>query len=198
MKVSLKDEEAERLNDTIVDRTDTEMLKGIIHKAELLLGNIGIRVDADDILFQVVNNDEMNQLHPVFQSVVGLTCPISIVGKKHKIWLLENQTYIYLLSVVAHEMTHTWCRDNKIEFYPVSENGLRMKEEGLCELVAFHVLSTQFSKLGNAWKDAMLKNPDPIYGDGFRLMKKQLEARGNSWVKFLGYIKLMYSEKNLY
>ena len=94
-----------------------------------------------------------------------------------------NQTYIFLLSVVAHEMGHTWCRDNKIHFS-------QMEEEGFCELLAYHVLSTQFSKLGNEWRTLMMNNPDEIYGNGLRFMKSQLDNCKGSWFKFRAMIKL--------
>lgn len=40
MASSLKDEEAENLNDSLVNKSDSVKLNQIIHKAELLLGNI--------------------------------------------------------------------------------------------------------------------------------------------------------------
>lgn len=180
---SLKDEEAEKLNDSLVNRSDSAKLEQIIHKAELLLGNIGVKVNSKYIVFEIVNKEKLNRLQPKMQNVVGLTCPISREGKFHKIWLLENQTYIFLLAVVAHEMGHTWCRDQRIKL-------TQIEEEGLCELIAYHVLSTQFSKLGNTWKTSMLVNPDPIYGDGLRLMLKKMEACKKSWPKFLAFLKL--------
>lgn len=183
MASSLKDEEAEKLNDSLVNKSDYEKLSQIIHKAEVLLGNIGINVNPNDIIFEVVTQQKLNYLQPKMQNVVGLTYPISVEGKLHKIWLLENQTYIFLLSVVAHEMGHTWCRDNKIHFS-------HMEEEGFCELLAYHVLSTQFSKLGNEWRTLMMNNPDKIYGDGLRFMKRQLENCNGSWFKFRAMIKL--------
>lgn len=183
MASSLKDEEAEKLNDSLVNKSDSVKLNQIIHKAELLLGNIGIRVNPDDIIFEIVTQQKLDRLQPKMQNVVGLTCPISVEGKLHRIWLLENQTYIFLLSVVTHEMGHTWCRDNKIHFS-------QMEEEGFCELLAYHVLSTQFSKLGNKWRTLMMNNPDEIYGNGLRFMKSQLDNCKGSWFKFRAMIKL--------
>lgn len=87
------------------------------------------------------------------------------------------------MSVVAHEMGHTWCRDQRIKLSQI-------EEEGLCELISYHVLSTQFSKLGNAWKASMLSKPDPVYGDGLRLMLKKFETCKQSWPKFLAFLKL--------
>jgi uncharacterized protein YjaZ len=185
MAKSLKDEEAEKLNDSLVNKSDSKKLSQIIHKAELLLGNIGIRVNPENIIFEIVTQQKLEHLNPKIQNIVGLSCPISVEGKLHKIWLLENQTYIYLLSVVTHEMGHTWCRDNNLHFS-------LMEEEGFCELLAYHVLSTQFSKLGNEWRILMMNNPDKIYGDGLRLMKKQLDDCGESWFKFRAMIKLKY------
>lgn len=183
MAKSLKDEEAEKLNDSLVNKSDTEKLVQIIHKAELLLDNLGFYVDSKNISFEIIDKEQLKVLNPSSQSVVGFTCPISLEGKHHTIWLLENHSYIFLLSVVAHEMGHTWCRDNKLKMHS-------MHEEGFCELLAYYVLSTQFSKLGNAWKINMLQNPDPIYGDGLRYMIQQLENCKGSWFKYRAMLKL--------
>lgn len=183
MTKSLKDDEAEKLNDSIVNKSDSVKLDQIIHKTELLLSNIGIRVNSEYIIFEIVDQKALNRLKPEMRDVVGLTCPIYVEGKFHKIWLLENRTYIHLMAVVAHEMGHTWCRDQRI-------NLSQIEEEGLCEFIAYYVLSTQLSKLGNAWKELMLINPDPVYGDGLRLMIKKFEICKRSWPKFLAFIKL--------
>lgn len=181
MAIYLKDEELERLNDTPIDRYNTELLHQIIRRAELLLSNIGVRVTPGKIVFKVVDENEMHGLYPKMKAS-GLTCSISISEKTHKIWLLENLPYIGLLSVVAHEMGHVWCSDHRIRLS-------RMEEEGFCQLLAYHVLSTQFSKHGNSWMKWMLEDPDLIYGDGLRHMKKQFSICG-TWMKFLGFMRL--------
>ena len=52
----LIDEEAEKINDSFVNKTDSEKLEQIIHKAELLLGNIGIDVNSKFISFEIVDS----------------------------------------------------------------------------------------------------------------------------------------------
>lgn len=185
MAKSIKDIEAERLNDSIVNKSDSVKLNQIIHKTELLLGNIGIKVNSEYIIFEIVDQEELNRLKPEIRNVVGLTCPICVEGKYHKIWLLEDRAYIYLMSVVAHEMGHTWCRDQGFKYS-------QFEEEGFCELLAYYVLSTQFSRLGNAWKEAMLVNSDPIYGDGLKFMLNKFNSCKQSWTKFIALLKLCY------
>ena len=87
MASSLKDEEAEKLNDSLVNKSDSDKLSQIIHKAELLLGNIGIKVNPDDIIFEIVTQQKLDRLQPKMQNVVGLTCSISLYGKLHIILL---------------------------------------------------------------------------------------------------------------
>ena len=185
MAFAFIDKEIEATNDSIVNKSDTQKLSQIIRKAQLLLGNIGVKVDPNDIIFEIVNKEEIKHLCSDFENVVGFTCPISIEGKCHKIWLLEDRPYILLLSVVTHEIGHTWCRKQGIKFS-------KMEEEGFCELLGYHILSTQYSKQGNIWMERMIQNPDIIYGDGLRHMKKQLERCNNLWTKFLGFIKLCH------
>lgn len=181
----LKDEEAERLNDSIVDRYDYLKLNQIINNAKLLLGSIGIKVNPENIIFEIATKKDMNR-NSKKNNIIGLAFPVSVEGEKHKIMLLENQSYIVLLSVVAHEMGHTWCWDHCMNF-------TKKEEEGFCELLAYHVLSTQFSKIGNYHLKLMIQNPDPIYGEGLRMMKKRFESFGESWFKFIGFLKLSKS-----
>lgn len=181
MPLVLNDPEAEAKNDTRVNRYNKELLSEIILKSKLLLGNIGIHVDPEKIRFKVIDNQEMHQMYPTMQCA-GLTQVISIQNHTHNIWLLEDMYYINLLATCSHEMGHTWCRDHQIKF-------TKMEEEGFCELIAYHVLKTQCSKIGSYYMKCMLNGNDPIYNDGLRHMKKQFEIFG-SWFKFLGYIKL--------
>lgn len=184
--IHLKDDELEKINDSIVSKSDETALEGIIEKAHRLLCNIGVKTERDCIIFKMMSPEAMMiqiEGDVVPQQAVGICWNISISGKKHIIWLLENIQHIFLLSVVAHEMGHVWCRNHHLKLQ-------KIEEEGFCELLGYHILSTQYSKIGNHYKKEMIENPHPIYGAGLRLMKEKFENFNGSWTKFLGFIKL--------
>lgn len=58
-----------------------------------------------------------------------------------------------------------------------------MHTEGLCELGAFLVYSSDKSDLAKHRIRRMPESPDPVYGNGFRLFHKKLEKMG--WKKLL-------------
>ena len=75
-------------------------------------------------------------------------------------------------SHLAHELLHSW----------ISLYGIKLpnnEAEGLCNLGKFLVLKQEKNKDAAYlihW--ALEENKDPVYGDGYRLMKKRLEKLG--------------------
>jgi len=93
------------------------------------------------------------------------------VGITHQIGILFGLPKIEFEAVIAHEFLHVWQHENNIKFSPVYN-------EGLCELGGYLVYSKDNSDLAHHFIKKMLQNQDPIYGNGFRLMKKKLETLG--------------------
>ncbi len=84
----------------------------------------------------------------------------------------ENLPYLVFKGVLAHELLHSWIALYAIQL-PDNE------EEGLCNLGKFLILKQEKSKEADyliQW--ALEENKDPVYGDGYRLMKKRLEKLG--------------------
>ncbi len=84
----------------------------------------------------------------------------------------ENLPYLVFKGVLAHELLHSWIALYAIKL-PDNE------EEGLCNLGKFLILKQEKSKEADyliQW--ALEENKDPVYGDGYRLMKKRLEKLG--------------------
>lgn len=75
-------------------------------------------------------------------------------------------------AVAVHELSHVWLANQKALALP------RWVSEGFCELVAYRFVSNFRSSDGAAERDRMLENPDPVYGEGFRKMKRTCDALG--------------------
>jgi len=77
--------------------------------------------------------------------------------------------------VVAHELGHAWLHQN-------GAHDISLKEaEGLCELLAFCFYKEVVTeKEGLFHAAAIEKNPDAVYGDGFRLVHQHYERQGLS------------------
>jgi len=72
----------------------------------------------------------------------------------------------HLGAVLAHELGHVWLFLNR---FPVLPSRL---EEGICELMASYWLKSQPGDLARLRLKILEKNPNPIYGRGYRVVRK--------------------------
>ena len=85
------------------------------------------------------------------------------------LYLLDNLPQVLAAKVMAHELTHD-------HLYHHAGSGAPPKvTEGICEAVSAQWLQTRGF---NSYVEAMQKNPDPVYGTGFREIFPQLKRYG--------------------
>lgn len=92
-------------------------------------------------------------------------------GVTHQIGILSGLPKVEFEAVMAHELLHVWQQEHGVKFTP-------LYSEGLCELGAFLIYSQDESDLGRHLIQKMMKNDDPVYGNGYRLMQQKLETLG--------------------
>jgi hypothetical protein len=73
---------------------------------------------------------------------------------------------------VAHEIGHAWL------FQKGAVNLEQTLEEGVCELFAGAWLKRCPTAIAPALRDAMLTNPDPVYGEGYRMVRNAVIKHG--------------------
>ena len=78
--------------------------------------------------------------------------------------------------VLAHEFGHVWLFHGKLDH--LSD----LQAEGFCELVKYRWLAKLGTPLAYEIQRKMENNPDPVYGNGFRLLKGQWDRDGISGV----------------
>jgi hypothetical protein len=85
------------------------------------------------------------------------------------LYMLDNLPRTVAAKVIVHELTHD-------HLYHHAGSGKNPKiTEGICEAVSGQWLLLNKHK---GFFNAMQKNPDPVYGAGFRMMFPQLERYG--------------------
>ena len=92
--------------------------------------------------------------------------------KSFEIHMIVGLTRLDFAEVLAHEIMHTWLNQNNIKMSTKAE------EEGLCNYASYIILTEIGNDYANRLITAMLNNPDPIYGEGFRNVKKEIESIG--------------------
>jgi hypothetical protein len=114
---------------------------------------------------------------------LGSTLIQSVVtprGERRRVlgmYIRRNLPAILFMGVVAHELAHAWTALRRWRLHPWAE-------EGLGELLAYRF----FRDLGTPEALFLARrievNPDPLYGDGFRRMRR-LIGEGEGLRRFL-------------
>ncbi len=103
-----------------------------------------------------------------------------ITKLEHKIYIIDYMTKTAFAGVLAHELLHVWQNEKGI-------NAPRNICEGFCNLgsyIVFYAINNQDS---NKFIEQMEMNPDSIYGEGYRKVKKFLDKNG--WPATIAKIK---------
>ncbi|PZW32891.1 protein DA1 [Thermosporothrix hazakensis] len=86
--------------------------------------------------------------------------------------ILEGLPAAVFQGVVAHELGHVWLAVHAIATPSPRE------EEGFCELLAYRLYHHQATAEARLQIVRMERNPDPIYGEGFRQVRALSERLG--------------------
>jgi hypothetical protein len=159
------------VNDPINGRISKQRVFTLFERANLVLPRERIQLSIIDLNFFRQNQGSYSD------NLVGLTRINTRYSwgtwrqpKKHyEVYILSGLSHPIFLGVLAHELMHVYLSENDF-------NLSLMEEEGLCELINYFMLQCYSnSKLAKSHLDRMLNNPDPIYGDGFRMTMQRLE-----------------------
>lgn len=103
-----------------------------------------------------------------------------IISVDHTVYILTNLAEIKFMGVLAHEFLHVWLNEQGIKL-PITET------EGFCNLGTMLVNKAHQEPVAKILQENLEKNPDPVYGDGYRIMKTKLDKLG--WDKLIGEIR---------
>lgn len=160
-----------RCSDSIVKSVaDVERCRSEVMAIFSANGINGIPADIP-ILISDLRKEEQDMGHGLF----GLNIShISASRSRYscEVIIHQNLPYVMFKGILAHELLHSWVRLYSIQL-PQNE------EEGLCNLAKYLVLKQDKSLQAKYLIDWFLvNNRDPVYGEGFRLMKKRLDKLG--------------------
>jgi len=114
-----------------------------------------------------------------FHGLMKASSVSSIFGIKteYTVNIISGLHSVVFNGVFAHELMHVYILENSISLSHI-------EEEGLCELICYYLLESSNTKIGSLKMQSMLENTDPVYGDGFRMMKNKIDKAG-SWKKLM-------------
>ncbi len=143
------------------------------------LGGLGIRIDVEDIPLQLVDRDELGRQfgddavrYSAFSKKDFHTWFGKEIRKRYSIYILDGMPRMHFIPALAHELMHVWQYEN------APAGNIPQLCEGSCNYAALLVLR-QIGGKEMEYQIAMLDNDnDPVYGDGYRRVRKLVEALG--------------------
>ena len=101
-----------------------------------------------------------------------------------EIYIISGLSRMEFADVLAHEIMHTWINQNHIKIKKSAD------EEGLCNYASYITLKYISNNQSSQLISEMMSNPDPIYGAGFRNVKRKIDKIGLD-----NYLSILKGEK---
>jgi hypothetical protein len=168
--------------------TSARDARSILVDAADKLRSVGVEIDPRPIELRLVGQDELARIAGTrSKDTKGFTDYLvekSLFGRVRsetiKVYLLNGMPRVQMASTAAHELMHVWqFRNGRLD---------RAADisEGSCNFASYLVLRKIGGVEAEFVIDGMLKDPDPVYGGGFRQVKTYAEKKGiASWLRLL-------------
>lgn len=159
------------LSSVVVEREDAERMKRYVVRK---LQQVGVEFKdsyLESVNLDIVSPQQMADIRqqPVNPQNKGITITrsLGLIGfggrMSHHIYMVSYMPRVEFAATLAHEVLHIWQNENGIKLSPI-------KCEGLCNVGSYLMYEDMQSLRTSFYKKQLLESPDPIYGEGFRLM----------------------------
>ena len=162
--------------------------RSILSKVADDLARFGITVEPKPIELRLVGQDELariaeNRSHETkgFTDYLVKKGPFGDVKSETiKVYILHGMPRTQVVCTAAHELMHIWqFRNGSLEQDPALS-------EGSCNFASYLILGQIGTAEAQFAIDGMLKDPDRVYGTGFRNVKRYVERQGiPAWLRLL-------------
>jgi hypothetical protein len=167
---------------------DIRQARAILLDAADKLRGVGIDVDPGRVELVLVGDDDLARIagsrsndtkgftdYWVSKSLFG-----RVNGETIKVYLLYGMPRMQMASTAAHELMHVW------QFQKGRLDQDAAVSEGSCNFASYIVLRKTGGPEAEFVIDGMIRDPDPVYGDGFRRVKAYAEENGvGPWLRLL-------------
>jgi hypothetical protein len=166
-------------------------IHNIFKKVALKLNKLGLYIRLQNVDVYNVDRNELKKIakenfhssmrgycNTITQQVTE--CGTTSITKSFKVYLIENIPSEYIESTAAHEIMHIWIAQNT-----TMDHHLQL-EEGSCNYVSYLYMRNRDGKTAETIVKIIDTDPHPIYGEGFREVKKRFQFKPfNSLLNFL-------------
>ena len=162
---------------TAVDDNGTAQL--LLKKVLKSLSSKGMKNIPKNIPIDLVNRKELNKLSGSWHSsnTKGFTKTKNLLmnniktSSSYNIYILHGLPELEFKGTLAHELLHVWINEHDVELS-------HKNTEGFCNLGSALIYESEGGKFSEILLNNLDKDPDPVYGDGYRDMKEILEKYG--------------------
>jgi hypothetical protein len=162
--------------------------KSLLKEVAEWLDDFGLGVDPKLIEVSLVNKDALRRLaagesqdargfvdHEVTRTLSG-----DVTHQATRMYLLYGIPRTEMIGTIAHELTHVWM------FLQSGKERDKALVEGSCNFSAYLILKKIGTDQAMFIIDNMQNNPNAAYGEGFRLIKRYVEANGlDGWRRLM-------------
>ncbi len=139
----------------------------------------GIEIDLNSVSVQLVDLNELRKIsgNPLPREMGFAHCEQKtrlnkIVWTKCKVYVLSGLPETLFEGILAHELMHVWTGQNCRHETNV------VLAEGSANYASYLIYKRRTGNLAKVHIENLFENPDPIYGNGFRMVYKYIEENG--------------------
>lgn len=174
-----------RLDAVLSDR----QARPIIDDIQAFLAEKGIVVDMSHVPVKLVDLDELSRISGEskpkelgFAHYEEVTLMGNKISRKNTIYILHGLPRTVFQGVLSHEMMHVWTNMNSD-----MRHSSRLSE-GSANYATYLVYSRSEDKFSEFLLENIVGDTDPIYGEGFSLVKNYVDQKGlYALLKYLQY-----------
>ena len=163
---------------------EDSVIQNSYHSVLTQLESVGFQNLPIDIPIELVNLDQLinnsgNLAHAKlkgFTKMELLNTSKNNQARTYQMFLLNGLPKVEFEAVLAHELLHVWLHEQKAALS-------LEKTEGFCNLGSLLIYENDGTQFSMIHLQAMEKEPNPIYGVGYRSMNSRLNELG--WNKLL-------------
>lgn len=167
--------------------TDPDLAYRLMEKVMERLKSLGIEIKHKGIKLHLVDRQTLwkhSGSHKPRESGLAQCESNSIAGlfkvRKYNIYVLTGMPQVGLETILAHELMHVWLYSHGRES---TEPALC---EGSCQYAAYMYLNRSVDKMAKYEIQTFMDDSDPIYGEGFRRVKRLVAERGpDFWLEHI-------------
>lgn len=150
--------------------TSQEQMRRVLPNVRATLQQIGIRLHPP-VHIRLVDDATMRRMSTNESGMVGgLTV---LQGRQVvEVYIVAGLPELEFGSTVAHEVMHAWLAQHGIT-HPD-----RRIVEGLCQVISYRWLRDQPDPLATAIREKIEQSQDPVYGNGFRMVRDSVKLHG--------------------